>query len=159
KDGVLLGGTAQLVQDRVAEGWKPPGHGKDVSLGYAADVLAGKPVFAVVLALSSGARGELAAQLGGQGLAFDLVKRHKMAALALYRDGVGWSWVDSTKAGLDAMAELTDGAIDLLRAAQVAPRGVAKLALGALESYKGSDPRIDQLLGHKADLMKIVDTY
>lgn len=159
KDGVLLGGTSQLVQDRIADGWKAPPRGKDVTLGYAAEAIAGKPVFAAVVALSPGARRDVVAQLGGPGLASDLVNRHKMATLALYRDGIGWAWVDTSRAGLDSMVQLTEGTLDLLRAAQVAPRGIAKLVLGALDSYKGRDPRIDQLLGHKAELMKIVDTY
>ncbi len=157
KDGVLLGGTTQLVMDRMADAWKPPGHGKDTTLGYAADAITGKPVLAIVLTLSQAARTDLAAQIG-PGLASDLVRRHKMASLALYHDGVGWSWVDTTKGGLDSMAELSDGAIDLLRAAQVAPRGFAKVLLGAIDSYKG-DPRVDQIIAHKADIMKIVDSY
>lgn len=159
KDGVLLAGTVALVADRMADAWKAPAHGKDTNLGYAADAIAGKPVLAFVFTLSQAARDDLVRQIGGQNLATDLVKRPKMATFALFHDGIGWSWIDTTKAGLEAMAELSDGTIDLLRAAQVAPRGVAKIVIGSLESYKGTDKRVDELIAHKADLMKLVDLY
>ena len=55
------------------------------------------------------------------------------------------------------MASLSDGVVDLLRAAQIAPRGFAKIALAALDSYKGVNKQIDALIAHKADLIKIVD--
>ena len=47
----------------------------------------------------------------------------------------------------------------MLRAAQIAPRGFAKIAIGGLESYRGTDKQIDELLRHKADVCKIVETY
>jgi hypothetical protein len=159
KDGVLLFGTSKLVKERVDNVWQAPGHPTGSNLGYAADVIAGKPVLAFVMGLSPTARAEALANAGGQNFITDLVKRHKMASFALYRDGVGWSWVDSTKAGMDSMAEVSDGVVDILRAAQVAPRGFAKIVLGAIESYKGMDKRVDDLIKHKADVMKLVDAY
>jgi hypothetical protein len=57
------------------------------------------------------------------------------------------------------MAELSEGVIDLFRAGQIAPRGVAKIVLGALDSYKGTDKQIDELIRHKADVMKIIEAY
>ncbi len=51
-------------------------------------------------------------------------------------DGVGWTWVDTTRPGLDAMAEMSAGMIDLMRASHIAPRGFAKILLGGLDSYK-----------------------
>jgi len=38
-------------------------------------------------------------------------------------------------------------------------RGLAKVALGGLESYRGTDPRIDDLLAHKDALIKLVDAF
>ena len=49
--------------------------------------------------------------------------------------------------------------IDILRAAQIAPRGFANVAIGGLESYRGTDKRIDEVLEHKAELIKVVDSY
>jgi hypothetical protein len=158
RDGVMLVGTAALVRDRLGDGWRPPGHDAGSNLGYVAEVINGKPVFAVVLTMSAAARREAVSHLG-QGFVADVVTRHKAATFSLFRDGIGWTWVDSTKAGLDAMEQVSSGVLDLLRAAQIAPRGIAKIAMGALESYRGTSAQIDELIKHKADLAKIVETY
>nr|HEX4318740.1 hypothetical protein [Kofleriaceae bacterium] len=160
KDNVLLVGTATLVRERLADTWKAPKHGAGTTLGLVAKALDGKPVMAVALTMSPDARAKLAAQFGGsKNFATDVLARHKLAALSLYHDGLAWQWIDSTKDGLDQMAEVSDGMIDLLRAAELAPRGFAKLALGGLESYRGVDPKIDMVLAHKADLEKIIASY
>ena len=49
--------------------------------------------------------------------------------------------------------------MDLMKAAQLAPRGVAKIAISGLDSYKGRDKQIDALIKKKADLLKLVDLY
>ena len=59
---------------------------------------------------------------------------------------------------LDSMVMVSDGMVDIMRAAQIAPRGIAKIAIGGLESYK-SNPQVAELLRHKDDLMKIVAMY
>lgn len=159
RDGVMLVGTPGLVRDRLADGWHPPSHAAGTNLGYAADAIADKPVLAVVLTMSPAARGELLRNLPAGGLATDLVNRHKVAALSVFHNGVGWIWGDRTKAGLDAMEQMSSGVIDLLRAAQIAPRGMAKIAVGALDAYQGKAPQVDDLIKHKADLLKLVDAY
>jgi hypothetical protein len=109
--------------------------------------------------MSQTARTEMLKEVQGQNFATDVIKRHKFAAFAVYKDGVGWTWIDSNKAGLDAMTQISDGFVDILRAAQIAPRGFAKILMGGLESYRGSNKQVDDLLRHKADVLKIVDTY
>jgi hypothetical protein len=157
KDHVLLVGTTPWVRDRMADGWKAPSHAAGTNLAYAAAAIDAKPVFAVVLTLSASARQDARRKIDMPVIG-DLVQNHKAMSWSLYADGMGWTWVDSTRAGLDSMAEMSDGMIDLLRAAQIAPRGFAKGALGALELYK-DDKRVAELLAHKDDLMKIVNTY
>jgi hypothetical protein len=158
KDGVLLGGSKQLVKDRLADGWKAPPHGQGTTLAYAADVIAQKPVFAVAFTMSQTARKEASDALGKNFMS-DLIQRHKAATFAVFGDGLGWTWVDTSKAGLDSMSQISDGVVDLLRAAQIAPRGFAKIALGAIDSYKGTNKQVDDLIAHKADLMKLVTTF
>jgi len=158
KDGVFLGGVKQLVRDRLADGWKAPPHGPGTNLGYAAEVIANKPVFAMVLTMSPAARQDATGALGKNFLT-DLVNRHKAATFAVFTDGIGWTWVDTSKAGLDSMSQVSDGVIDLMRAAQIAPRGVAKILIGVLDSYKGTDKQVDELIRRKADLMKLVTTF
>jgi len=159
RDGVMLIGTAALVRERLADGWQAPSHASGTSLGYAAEVIGDKPVFAMVAAISQAARGELRPLLPASGLAPDLLTRHRLAALSVYPNGVGWTWIDSTRAGFDAMDLVSSGVIDLLRSTQIGPRGIAKIALGALESYRSSDPQIEDALQHKAELMKLLDAY
>jgi hypothetical protein len=159
RDGVMLVGTPGLVRDRLADGWHPPSHAAGTHLGYAADVIADRPVFAVVATMSLAARGELLGNLPAGGLAADLVTRHKVAALSVLHNGIGWIWGDSSKVGLDAMEQMSSGAIDLLRAAQIAPRGMAKIAMGALDAYQGKSPEVDDLIKRKADLGKLVEAY
>jgi hypothetical protein len=119
-------------------------------------VIAGKPVFAIAIAMTPSARSFLTPMIAnGSAAAADLFTRCKAASFAVYHDGVGWSWTDSSKDGFDAMVTLSEGVIDIMRASQVAPRGIAKIALGALESFK-SDPRIADLLKHRDDLLKVV---
>jgi hypothetical protein len=157
KSGVLLAGTSTLVKDRMGDTWKAPAVS---SMQNVADVINAKPVFAVSVQLSQAARTEITGKADkDQNFVIDLVKRHKFAAFAVYKDGIGWTWFDSTKAGLDNMQQVSEGTVDLLRAAQIAPRGFAKIVMGALDSYKGTNKQIDELIKHKADLWKIVETY
>jgi hypothetical protein len=159
RDGVLLVGTADLVRDRLADGWKPPSHDASTSLGTLADVINARPVFAVVLTMSPQARTEALSHLGARSFLTDLVTRHKAAAFSMFHDGVGWTWIDSSAAGVDAMELVSNGVLDVLRAAQIAPRGVAKIAMGAIDSYRGASARVDDLIKHKADIMKLVEAY
>jgi hypothetical protein len=158
-DGVLLFGQRDLLAARTKPDWKMPSHASGTSLGYAADMLAGHPVFGVSVALSPSARDTAVAVISGESsFAADLVRRGKAWSFALYHDGIGWTWYDTTKPGLDAMTEMSNGLVEILRAGQIAPRGFAKIAFGALESYR-SDPHVAQLLDHKADVVKVVDAY
>ncbi len=158
KDKVLLVGSTQLVKDRLADSWRAPAH-RSGALAGAAEVIAGKPVFAIMVAMTPSARSYLTPLIAnGSAAAADLFTRCKAASFALYHDGVGWSWTDSSKDGFDAMVMLSDGVIDLMRASQIAPRGIAKIALGALESFK-SDPRIAAVLRHRDDLLKVVTGF
>jgi len=156
--GVLLVGQATYLKERLAATWKAPSHAPGTALGYIAEILANKPVFALSLTLSPAARKELTGKFEHPNFLSDIINRHKVAAFAVYHDGIGFVWGDSTKQGLDDMGETLDGFVDILRAAQIAPRGVAKMFLGALGSYKG-DKRVDDLIRHKADLVKIMESY
>jgi hypothetical protein len=158
KDGVLLAGSVPLIKERIGDTWKMPPHGAGTTLGYAADVINAKPVFAVVLTMSKTAR-KMVVDEHGDNFATDLVKRHKAASFAIFHDGIGWTWVDSSKVGMDSMEQISEGVVDVLRAAQIAPHGFANIVIGGLESYRGTDKRIDELLRHKADIVKLADTY
>lgn len=158
RDGVMLAGAPKLVRDRLADTWKAPARAPNTTLAYAQEVIAAKPVFALTLSMSAAARKEVTTKIGGKNFITDVVTRHKFATFSVHRDGIGWTWGDTTKAGLDNMAMMSEGVIDLMRAAQIAPRGMAKLLLGAIDSYKG-DKRVDEIIRRKADVLKIVQAY
>jgi len=159
KDGTLIAGGAPLVKERLADAWKVPSHAAGTNLGQAADMLAGHPVFGVSLTVSQAMRQQILKEHPDKNFLTDLVKRGHGSSFAVYADGIGWTFNDSTAAGLDQMAQLSDGVVDILRAAQIAPRGFAKIALAALDSYKGLNKQVDTLLAHKADLNKLVAAY
>lgn len=161
KDGVLIAGTASLVRDRLGDAWKSPVRGPGSNLAFAAEVLGQKPIYAVVMTMSQTARKQAITSMHSADPNFvtDLIKRHKAASFSVFADGIGWTWVDSTKAGMDAMAMMSEGSLELLRAMQIAPRGFAKIALGAIDSYRGKDKKIDELIRRKGDVMKIIESY
>ena len=159
KDGTLIAGTPALVKERVAATWKAPARAPNSNLAFAAEVLGQKPVFAVVMTMSPQARKQAIDKIGGKNFATDVIQRHKAAAFSVYADGIGWTWIDSTKAGLDAMELMSQGALELMKAGHIAPRGMAKLMLGGLESYRGTNKQIDEVLRRKAEVMKVVETY
>lgn len=159
KDGTMIAGTVGLVKERVAATWKAPARAANSNLAYAAEVLGQKPVFALVMTLSPTARKEALAKIGGKNFATDVVQRHKLLAFSVFADGVGWTWIDSNKAGLDAMEMMSQGTLELMKAGHIAPRGIAKMMLGGLESYRGTNKQIDDVLRRKAEVMKVVETY
>lgn len=159
KNGMLLAGTSSLIKDRMVDNYKASAF-TNGAMANVKELLDQKPVFAVAIAMSQTARNEALSKHGkDQNFLTDIVKRHKFAAFAMFKDGAGWWWVDSNKQGLDSMQQVSDGVVDVLRAAQIAPRGFAKIALGALDSYRGTNKQVDDLIRHKADIWKIVDSY
>jgi len=160
KSGVLIAGTPTLVKDRVNDTWKAPARAAGSNLAYAAEVLATKPIYTVVATLSPNARSLVERELGTKvNLVTDLVKRHKVFAFSAYQNGIGWTWIDTKAGGVDQMEMMSNGVVELLRAAQVAPRGISKILIGGLESYRGTDKRIDEILKNKAALFKIVESF
>src|SRR5450432_549465 len=125
KSNVMLVGSTALVQERAADAWKAPSHAAGTNLGQAADMIGGHLVFGVSMTVSQTVRAEVLKEHPDQNFMTDLIKRGKGSTFAIYHDGIGWSFNDSTAAGLDQMAALSDGVIDVLRAAQIAPRGFA----------------------------------
>jgi hypothetical protein len=158
KSGVLIAGSTSLVKDRINDAWRAPAL-TGGNLAYAREVLGQKPVFAFVMNLSPTARAEALANMKGQNFVTDVIKRHKLVSFSVHRDGIGWSWIDSNKTGLESMAQMSDGMVDILRAAQIAPRGFAKIVLGGLDSYRGTNRQIDEMIKHKNDLEKIIQSY
>jgi hypothetical protein len=160
KDGVLLAGTPRLVRERLADTWRAPARPAGGSLAHAAEVITARPVFAMAVSMTAAARKTALAELGPKkNLASDLIQRHKAASFAIYSDGIGWSWIDRNRAGLESMAQISEGMIELMRASQIVPRGMAKIVMGGLESYRGTSKAVDEVIRRKADIMRVVQSY
>jgi hypothetical protein len=159
KDGVLLLGSAPWIKARLDGNWRAPARPAGGTLAKMAEVLAAKPFLAIGGTLSPTTRKQALESMKSPNFLADLVKRHKFFALAMYIDGIGWRWDDSSKAGVDSMKLFSEGMIELMRAAQVAPRGVAKMAAAAMESYRGMNKQLDDVIRRKDDLLKLVDSF
>lgn len=159
RDGVLIVGTTAWVKPRLADAWRAPARGTGSSLAKMAEVLAAKPFFAIGGALSPAMRKHAISELDDERFVRDLVNRHKFFSLGFHTDGMSWRWDDSNRAGLDSMKLFSEGAVELMRAFQVAPRGAAKMAAAALDSYRGTSKELDEVIRRKADLLRLVDSF
>ncbi len=163
KDGVMLVGTPSLVKARMDK-WTMPARKAGSSLANAEALILTKPIFGVSVTLSATAKKRIQAEAEREvgkekNFGTDLLARGKHFALGVYPDGVGWTWTDKDKTGMESMALASEGLMDLMKAAQVAPRGVAKIAISALDSYKGTSKQVDALIKQKANLLKLVELY
>ena len=158
KSGVLLVGTPALVTPRLADTWKATPRAGNTLLSQAADVIDSKPFAAVMVSIAPAKRKELT-KMAGDNFVSDVINRHKFMAFGLHADGVSWVWADATRAGADRMAMMSEGLIEVMRATQVAPRGVGKILLGALESYRGTSKEIDQIIAAKGKIAAAIAAY
>ncbi|MCX5743242.1 MAG: hypothetical protein NT062_12180, partial [Proteobacteria bacterium] len=127
KSGVLIVGSTQLVQDRLGDAWKAPTRAANTTLAYAAEAIAQKPIYSMIVSLSADARSLITKKFGtSPNFLTDTVSRHKLFAFSAFQNGIGWTWIDSKATGLDQMELMSQGSIEFLRAAQIAPRAFSK---------------------------------
>lgn len=157
-DGVLLVGSTGLVTPRLAHDWHPPVHHVDTTLGYVAEAVAQHAVFTVVIAPSKATRADALRQVPAHGIAHDLVAHGRLVRLAVFRDGLGWTWLDRDRRSLQDVTEMSEGLVDLLHAAQIAPGGLLKIGLGALDSYR-DDPQVAKLARFRPQLEQLAAEY
>ena len=158
KDGALIVGPKAWVTPRVDDDWKPAKRAKGSAWAMIAKELDDKPFFMVAAKMDEKTAAGAAKEIGDN-FAGDLVAGHEVAIIGLHHDGLSIVWKDRTKAGMERVAQLADGTVELMRAAQIAPRGFVKIVLAALDSYKGKDKELDVLIAHKDDLAKLVEQY
>lgn len=156
KSGVLFAGARALVTARLAAGWKAPARAKGSILAQAAKILADKPVFMVAASFASGRIGKMIEATAGKDDAA-VVARFDALAGAIYANGVGWTIEDKDAAGHKRSVLASEGMIDLMRAAHLAPRGIAKLFLSVLDDVKSQEPELAELAKHQDDILALLD--
>jgi hypothetical protein len=157
KNGSMLFGTAAWVKPRLADTWKAAARPAGSRAARVAALLDEKPF--LFYAVQPSAAFLAAAEKGGKnpGTAFLRDLDQMMGSLRV--DGVAWATYAKTAAGVERASMFAEGAIDLMRAFQIAPRGFAKVALSYLDTLAGQSKELDEVIKHKADILKIVDEF
>jgi hypothetical protein len=158
KDGTLIIGPKSWVEPRIDDDWKAPKRKKGTPWATVAKYLDAGPFLLFAGKLDAADAPAYGKELGANFLS-DLATSHELAIVALQHDGLSLYWKDRTKDHLKRMALAVDGVIDLMRAGHIAPRGMAKLLVAALDSYAGASPELDELIAHKDDLLALVESY
>jgi hypothetical protein len=158
KDGALIVGPKAWVEPRVDDDWKAPKRKKGSAWAAIGKRLDAKPFLLIAAKLDEATATALAKE-AGEPFVSDLISGGELAVLALHPDGVAFHWKDRSKEGLERIALASEGLIELTRAAHVAPRGFAKIAVAALGSYKGLHKDVDALIARKDDLLEIIEEY
>jgi len=158
RSGTILVGTAALVRPRLTNGWRAPARPARSALARIAKALDEKP-FAMYAFQPSRALIQQITRKGGDNFGVDLVRDTQLAVVGLRADGIMWAAYMRTRHSADRVAMASAGLLDLMRAAQIAPRGFVELAVASLDSYRGKSKDLDVLIRHKRDLLKIVNQY
>ncbi len=150
RDGSLLVGAEAWVRPRAADGWKPSARTKGSAMAQLATALDARPFLLIATRPSSA----LLAMANGQPQSFgrDLATGHELAIFTASATGIGWVYQARTDAFARRVKVASEGVIDLMRAAQIAPRGFFALATAALPSYQGLDHDLDTLIAAKDKL-------
>jgi hypothetical protein len=155
RSGALIVGKPEWVTARAANAWKAPPRTRGSSWARIATALDAKPFFMVASKPSA----ELVAQVTkdlGDNFGRDLLANHTVAVLAASSTGVAWMYEAKDAAFAKRMETASKGLIDLMRAAHLAPRGVAQLAVAALPSYAKVSKELDAVIASKDKLMDAV---
>ncbi len=156
KDGTLLAGQRDLIAPRLADAWKPAPRAKGSAWVSIAAVLDQRPFFVVASKPSPAAAGLLATQVGAS-FGRDLVAQHTLAIVSASATGIGWVYQAKDPAFAARIKLASEGWIELMRAAHIAPRGLVELAVAALPSYAGTSPELDDAIKHKDQILAAVD--
>jgi hypothetical protein len=157
KGGDLLVGKADWVKARVSNRWRGGAARAPRSSpwGRIATALDARPFFLV----ASKAAPELITTLTkdlGDNFGRDLLVNHKVAVLSATATGLTWMYDAKDAAFARRMETASKGLIDLMRAAHLAPRGMAQVAVAALPSYARMSKELDAVVAARDQVMAAV---
>ena len=157
KGGVLFAGARSLVTARLDAKWKAPARPKGSLLAEAAKILGDKPVYMTAASMASGrVRKHVEAESKD---AAAMIDRFEMLAGAIYHNGVGWMVDDKDAEGHKRSVLASDGVIDLMRAAHLAPRGVIKVMMSVIGDMTGKSPELAELAKHEDDVLELLEQF
>jgi hypothetical protein len=157
KSGSMLFGTAAWVKPRLADTWKPAVRPAGSRAARVAALLDEKPF--LLYAVQPSATLIALTEQGGKNPASAMLKDVDQVIASMRFDGLAWATYSKSAAGVERASMFAEGAIDLMRAFQIAPRGFAKVALAYLDTFAGQSKELDEVIKHKADILKIVDEF
>lgn len=155
RSGALLVGKAEWVNARVASAWRAPAHAKGSPWARIATALDARPFFLIASKAAPALVATLAKGLGDN-FGRDLVANHKLGVLAVAATGVTWMYEASDAAFARRMESASLGLLELMRAAHLAPRGMAQVAVAALPSYARVSKDLDAVIGARDKLLAAV---
>ncbi|HVK74620.1 MAG TPA: hypothetical protein VM734_14930 [Kofleriaceae bacterium] len=152
KSGALLAGKGEWVTARLKDDWKAPARAKGSPWARIATALDSRPFF-LVASKPSAAALQMMTQTMDPSFGKDVVAGHDLLLVSATSTGFGWVYAAKDAALARRMKSASEGVIDLLRAAHLAPRGMAQLVSAALPSYARTSKGIDAVLASKDQLM------
>ncbi len=152
KSGAFIGGKGAWVQPRIKDSWKASARPKGSAWGRIATVLDTKPFMLIASKPSADALALMTKELEPS-FGRDLVTGHELGVFSATSTGIGWVFQARDAGFASRMKLASEGAIAMLRAAHVAPRGMAQLAFAALPSYARTSKGLDAVLASKDKLM------
>lgn len=161
-DGSLVFGAVGLVRERTAKAWKPKKAKKATLAAHVGPTIDAKPFFFLASSPTPATVKLIEKELRGEeelAVVLDLLTGHEFGSASLYWNGLGWTFRARTAAGYERAIGASEGAIALIRAAHLMTRGLAQLALAAVDSYAGADPIVAEIMKHKAELMRLVEQW
>jgi hypothetical protein len=155
RGGALIAGAEGWVSPRLASAWRAPARPRGSAYARIAQALDAKPFFLVASKPSAALVATMTKDIGDN-FGRDLISNHTVVVLALNATGVTWMYEAKDAAFARRMESASKGFIELMRAAHLAPRGVAQIAVAALPSYARKSKELDAVIGAKDKLLDAV---
>jgi hypothetical protein len=156
--GEVLFGTKAWVEPRLSKSWKRERAGA-IAKGAEA-LLDKKPTVLLASGPSKRWVRKVSRELANEpeaALLVDLATGHSFLAVSILHNGVEWTTTARTKSGYARAVRASDGAVELMRSFHHASRGVARVLLAAIPSYKGTNEVVDAIVAHADEIMKLVE--
>ena len=157
--GEFFLGTPGWVRARLGKSWRAVRIAANSPQGHMRKLLASKPFLMIASKPSQQAIRRLARELPSDNVLADLVSGHQFGAVALTSKGISWTFQARNKDGYRRALMASEGALDLFRASHIGTRGMARVALAALYSYRGKVKEIDAILQHENELMSVLSAF